>query len=95
MAALYDRPIPVLPGEDLRALSVQRYFRRLVDALIEVVDDPSPDQCAKVLTAYRRSVTLSDYRAALVRGLRMTTLLAVSTVAHRGNVVDGALYMFD
>lgn len=95
LAALRDRPIPALVHEDVHALSVERHFSALQDALIVVVDEPTHSNVAAVFKAYRRSVRIADYRAALVRGLRMESLLAISTVAHGGDVVAGALSMFE
>ena len=95
LAALHQRPLPPLLNEQLRALSVRRHFQPLQDALIAAIDDPAPTQSVSVLNAYRRSVRLSEYRAALVRGLRMAALLAISAVAHHGDVVGGAVHIFE
>lgn len=93
LAALHKRPIPPVLADASRNARVTSHFRKLLAALVAVIDDPA--RCAEVRKPYRGAISIEDYRAALVRGLRLEQLLAISAVAECGDVMKGALEIFE
>ena len=95
LGALHGHPPPASLVERSRIDPVTPHFRKLRDALVAVIDDPSASRCADVRKAYRAAISISDYRDAIVRGLMFQHLLAISAVAECGDVMKGALEIFE
>ena len=95
LGALHGHPAPASLVERSRTDPVTPHFRNLRDALVAVMDDPSAARCKDARKAYRAAISISDYRAAIVRGLLFQHLLAISAVAECGDFTKGALEIFE
>lgn len=71
------------------------HFQRLRTALVAVIDEPRRERCEDVRRAYHASVSVQDWRDAIIRGLLIQHLLPISAVAAHGNILEGALNIFE
>lgn len=73
---------------------VKRQFVALKQRLLSVVTNPTDSVCDEVAVPYRAAIRLEDYRLGLVAKMQLQHILAISTVAQRGDVLRGAVEMF-
>ena len=95
VGAIKDHLAPADLVERSRTDPVTRRFRTLRDAIVAVIDDPSPARCGDVRKAYRGAISISDYGDAIVRDLLFQHLVAISAVAECGDFRKGALEIFE
>jgi len=94
LSALWRRRVPPLLPEACRATDVASEFSLLHAAVQGVIENPVRVQCDRMLAVYRSTFSVDYYRAGLVRGLQLHTLLVLSVVGHGGDVLAGATGMF-
>ena len=95
LAVLWDRALPrgLVGAAISRTVSPQ--FAQLHQALSDLIAVRGPDMCRPVRSAYGASITIEGYRAGLIHGLQLQTVLVLSAVGRGGDVWVGATKMFD
>lgn len=95
LGQLHRHPAPARLIERSRIDPVTTHFRRLRTALVAAIDEPCRERCEDVRRAYRASVSVEDWRDAIIRGLLIQHLLPISAVASQGNILEGAINIFE
>jgi hypothetical protein len=94
LAGVWHRPVPDGLKSTSRNARVSQRFAGLQEAVCGVIVDPSEKRLAEFRSEYKRVISVAEYRAGLVRGLQLQSVLLFSTIAQGGDLVAGAERMF-
>lgn len=95
LGQLHGHPAPARLIERSRIDPVTAHFEGLRTALVAAIDEPRPERCDDVRRVYRASVSIDGWRDAIIRGLLIQHLLPISAVAEHGDILKGALNIFE